>query len=541
MTEDFTELSGHAAVLRRRGWIIVVAALLGAVLGALASPLASPAYTAESVVLLPAPPDGTDTAVVDTQVEVITSDRVVQAVQDELGGSASASDLVKSLTVEVVTDTTAISITAARPTPDEAAQVANVFADSYVQVVEADQLQRQESVIASLEQQLEETSGRLVALRRQLPDLDGVDLAEVKAALARQQQRQSRLVDLLAETQDPTTAQPPPSVLQEAVAPPSNGLAGRLRTAFFGLVLGLLVGLAIAYARHHADDRILDQGELVSLVGRTPILGRIPRASKSRRGGGVLGDPGSKTAEAYRALAVNLRLRVEHPEATTGAGTGVMALIVSGSPGEGKSSVAGDLALTAAGMGLRVALVDADLRNPQLATRFNVAAQPGLTDVLQQGPAGTAHPVEVGTDNLRLLPAGVLHADPATLLSRANRTNVWDQLRAENDLVVVDTAPMLYAAETLELATVADRVVLIVERGRTTRRDVRAVVERMDLVGARPAGAVLTKVPAKDVVGGYYPQPALTPRSRGVEEQAARSAWSWRRAGAHRPAWLAQG
>lgn len=98
-----------------------------------------------------------------------------------------------------------------------------------------------------------------------------------------------------------------------------------------------------------------------------------------------------------------------------------------------------------------------------------------------------------------------MHADPATLLSRANPTDVWDRLRAENDLVVVDTAPVLYAAETLELATVADRIVLVVERGRTRRRDVRTVVERMNLVGARPTGTVLTKVPAKDVVGGYYP------------------------------------
>ncbi len=169
-----------------------------------------------------------------------------------------------------------------------------------------------------------------------------------------------------------------------------------------------------------------------------------------------------------------------------------MALIVSGSPGEGKSSVAGDLAVTAAGMGLRVTLVDADLRNPQLASRFGAPPHPGLTDALQ-GSGTAAQPAEVGFDNLRLLPAGVMHADPAILLSRANPTDLWDKLRAENDLVVVDTAPVLYAAETLELATVADRVVL--------------VVERMGLVGVRPAGAVLTKVPAKDVVGGYYPRP----------------------------------
>ncbi len=344
-----------------------------------------------------------------------------------------------------------------------------------------------------------------------------MEQVETRAAIARQQQRQTRLVELLAETQDPTTAPRSAEVLQEAVAPSGDG-AGRLRTAFFGLVLGLLVGLGIAYARHHADDRIHDEDDLMAVVGRTPVLGRIPRASTGPRGGGVLGDPGSKTAEAFRGLAVNLRLRVEHPR-TPGAshggataawdeGTGVMALVVSASPGEGKSSVAGDLALTAAGMGLRVTLVDADLRNPRLASRFDVDLHPGLTDVLRPGPARAPQPVDVGVENLRLLPAGAMDADPATLLSRANPSTVWDTLRAESDLVVVDTAPVLYAAETLELATTADRVVLVVERGRTTRRDVRTVIERMRLVGATPAGVVLTKVPAGDVVGGYYPRQA---------------------------------
>lgn len=523
MNEDFTELSSHAAVLRRRGWIIVLVALLGAVAGALVAPLAPSTSTAESRVLVPLPPTSSDTAVVDTQVEVVTSDRVIQAALTTLAGlgeTTDASSLLDSLTVAVVPDTAAISITATRPTPQQAARAANVVADSYVQVYAQDLLDRRNSVVDSLGQQLDEASAKLVALNEQRAGLSGVDLLETKAALARQQQRQARLVDRLAEAQDPTTAASPASILTEAVAPSSDtaSVAALLRPALFGLVLGLVLGLLLAYARHSADDRIVEEDELVALAGRTPILGRIPRVSKGRRGGGALADPSSKTAEAFRGLAVNLRLRVEHPSSASSgstagvtnasshaaAGAGVMALIVSGSPGEGKSSVAGDLAVTAAGMGLRVTLVDADLRKPRLASRFDAAPEPGLTDALQR-PVTMPQPVEVGIDNLRLLPAGAMHADPATLLSAANQTDLWERLREENDLVVVDSAPALYAAETLELATLADRVVLVVERGRTKRRDLRTVLERMELVGVRPAGTVFTKVPPKQVVGGYYP------------------------------------
>lgn len=514
MNEDFTQVSGHAAVLRRRGWIIVLAALLGGVLGALAAPLLASSYSAESVVLVPVARDSADPTLVDTQVEVVTSDDVVRRAVAELGDGTEADELRDSLTVAVVPDTTAISITAARATSADAIAVADAFATAYVTFSRESVTEDRASTVEELERQLDEASGRLVSLQRDVDGLTGLDLAEARAAITRQQQRQARVIDRLAEAQDPTTVPRSADVLQEAVA--SGGGDGRLRAGLFGAVLGFLVGLVIAYARHASDDRIRDEDELVRLVGSTPILGRIPRTSTGSRGGGVVGDPGSKTAEAYRGLAVNLRLRVEHPRSAGGTGTGtgtapvagagVMALIISASPGEGKSSVAGDLALTAAGMGLRVVLVDADLRNPQLAGRFGTPAGPGLTDLLLQDTVSTPRPVEVGIDNLRLLPAGVMHADPATLLSRANATTVWDALRAENDLVVVDTAPVLYAAETLELATEADRVVMVVERSRTTRRDVRTVVERMQLVGATPSGAVLTKVPARDVVGGYYPR-----------------------------------
>ena len=320
MTEDFTRVSGHAAVLRRRGWIVVLAALVGALLGAAAAPLTTTAYSAESVVLVPTPADPTDDTVVDTQVEVVTSDAVAQDVVDDLGGTADARDLLDSLTVEVVTDTTAISITSTQGDPDAAAETANAFATAYVTFSDDAVAERRREVVAELEEQLEEVAGRLVALRQELTGLEGVEQVETRAAIARQQQRQTRLVELLAETQDPTTAPRSAEVLQEAVAPSGDG-AGRLRTAFFGLVLGLLVGLGIAYARHHADDRIHDEDDLMAVVGRTPVLGRIPRASTGPRGGGVLGDPGSKTAEAFRGLAVNLRLRVEHPR-TPGAARG---------------------------------------------------------------------------------------------------------------------------------------------------------------------------------------------------------------------------
>ncbi len=316
MNEDLTDLSGHAAVLRRRWWIIVLAAVIGAVLGALAAPLASPTNNAATVVQVPVPLDATDGVVVGTQVEVITSDGVVEDVVADLGGEVTAGDLLDSLTVEVIPDTTTISITAAREDPDEAAQVANAFAESYLAINQENLLAQQATAIARLRSQLAAASERLVRLRQEVPFLVGSEQIETEAAISRQQQRQARLVDQLADAQDPTLAAQPAEQLQKAVAPSGGGIGDRVRTALFGLVLGLLVGLAIAYARHNADDRIRDEDALVALVGGTPILGRIPRAKKGRGGGGDLRDPSSKTAEAYRGLAVNLRLRVEHPRGT---------------------------------------------------------------------------------------------------------------------------------------------------------------------------------------------------------------------------------
>ena len=514
MNEDFTRVSGHVAVLRRRGWIIALLAVLGALGGATLAPLSAPDYSAETVVLVPQPADVTDTSAVETQVEVVSSDPVVSAVIEDLGLDDSPADVLASLSVEVVSGTTALSITATRASTSEAADLANSFAANYADVYAETRQQRNEETVATLEEQLDVATSRLIALREALPAATGAEKTETQLGINRQQQRETRLVGLLADAQDPTLADQPVSVLQEAVAPREEA-ATSLRGGILGLVLGMLLGAAIAYALHHRDDRIRDEAQLVAVAGRLPLLGRIPISSRSdRRAKGGVGDPGGKLSEAYRGLAVNLRLRVSgetpvgQPTQPGSFGTGEPApvvVITSAAPREGKSSVARNVAITLAGTGLRVVLVDADLRQPTLASRFSVdPGTHGLADALADPSSTAVDPVKVGIDNLRLLTAGPPNADPATLLGSAHATQVWRRVREQADLVLVDTAPVLYAAETLDLASGADRVVVVVEQGRSTAADLAATLERLDLVGVRPSGIVLNKVAPKDVVGGYY-------------------------------------
>lgn len=512
MSQDYTQISDHVSVLRRRGWIIVLTGMLGAIAGALLSTLLSPTYTATAVVLAPPPTSEVDaTEYVATQAQVVESDEVVTDVASRLGLDTGTRELLDSVSIEVVESTTTLSIRATGTSPSTAADLANAFAESYLEVSATQRVGVVENTTAVLEQDLEDANATLLSLRQRVPGLSGAAAVENRLAIARVRQQQDRINTALSQAQDPALQPGQGRVLQQAGEEESSTSQVR-RSVLFGLVLGLLLGTAIAYARHHRDDRLHGEDELAAAAPVVPVLARVPVDRTARRGGsGALQDRTSPTAEAYRTLATNLRFRLglgtardstDRDGASAGA---VVVAITSARPGEGKTSVAINLAVSAARNGLRVVLVDADLRKPQVAARLGLDAdQDGLADALQASPADAPpHRCAVGVANLLVVTSGRLKGRPYEALASARAAAIWRSLGEQTDLVVLDTAPVLHASETLDVAAQADHVVLVVERGKSRARDLRATAQRLDLVGTRLTGVVLNRVRRRNVAQGY--------------------------------------
>jgi capsular exopolysaccharide synthesis family protein len=527
MDQDITTLGDHVTIMRRRWRLLVVFTLLGILTALALSSLQEPLYRSEATLLLEPETVSTSAVVMDpdevaTQARVVASLPVAQRVVEALSLAEDPDTLLDTVTVEVKEQTRTVGITAERSTAEEAAAVANAVASEYVDYRTGAALEASTAARDQLLAQLAEVRGELVAVRDELQSLVATD--------ERRQELEAREQSLLAvETQVSTdlalTAASAPQgdvggQLLRGAEPPDAATQPRpVRAAGFGALLGLVLGVLLAYVRDRFDDGIRDELRLRAAVDGQPVLGRIPRALRPDRSRLVtLVAPHSPESEGYRTLATNIRfLSSGHADRSMAnqsladpsladPSLGELLVVTSADPGEGKTTVAANVAVTAARVGLRVILVEADLRNPGLADHFGIELPLGLSHVLadQADLEKVIFDAEdIDVPELGILGAGTVPPNPAELLAGPQAGAVWRELRTMADLVVVDTAPVLRVADTLEIVGAADLTVLVARYRRSRAHRVVTAVERIRQVGGSVAGVAWCALPSGEDAYGY--------------------------------------
>ena len=255
------------------------------------------------------------------------------------------------------------------------------------------------------------------------------------------------------------------------------------RLVGLGLAAGLVLGIVIAVIREALDRTVRDTAELDELTDRT-VLGTVPRDLPKKRLPAT-SSPRSARAEAYRQVRTTL-INARHPQMQTMA-------VTSASLGEGKTSVATNVAAVFSRSGHRVAVVDADLRRPCVAAFFGVKPERGLTDVLA-GACSLREALNLLNEGrLAVLTSGDLPANPSEALGGAAMKQVLRQLADEYDYIFIDTPPVLPVSDPLVLAPLVDGVILVIELGRTTRDRVKRATKALDRVNATILGLVPNK------------------------------------------------
>lgn len=275
----------------------------------------------------------------------------------------------------------------------------------------------------------------------------------------------------------------------------------------FGLVLALALGLGVAWVVNYFDTAVRGPRELQR--AGWPVLGSIPllpgKKRQKRRGRNEAitshlvthSDSESSGAEAYRMLRSNLALAgTDRPLRTV--------VVTSAGPGEGKSTVAVNLASVLAQAGSRVLLVDADLRHPTLHSIFGRKRQPGLTDLIISDSGLENAVFKAGLDRLFCLSSGRIPPSPADLLVSSPAARLYDRLAGAYDYVVFDTPPVLIAADAPVLGAMADATVLVVQAGRTSVEAAEAAREALANTGSQVVGCVLNGVSPSSRYGRYY-------------------------------------
>jgi len=504
------ELLRYLWIVRRWLWLVLLTTFLAAGVVLVVNLYTAPVYSAAATLLIKPAPSVTNIdytsalpseRLVRTYIQMIPSPSVLGKVIEQLGLQESPGNLAKRVKVQAVGDTLVVRLSVEDTDPARAALLANTIAEVFIAQNRALQEDRYTASLSSMRDQLDETAALIAATQAQIEAMGTPETPEERTELARletvlasyrntyanllQGYEQMRLA--AGMTSDNVLLFQPAEVPGAPVRPKTlnnTALAGAV-----GLVLGLIASFLIEYL----DDTIKspDDAQRDLGLGTLAMIGRFNRADGELV---TLADPLSPAAEAFRLLRTNLWFSsVDQPVRKV--------LITSPGPLEGKSVVAANLGVVIAQAGLRVAVVDADLRRPRQHHIFGIHSRGGLSRSVMEGTTdGRVHPGPL--EGLALLPAGELPPNPVELLASRRMSALLEELAGQVDVVLIDSPPILPIADAIVLAQRVDGVVLVLEAGKTSRTAARQAVERLEQVGGRLFGVVLNGVPFRR--GGYY-------------------------------------
>ena len=231
--------------------------------------------------------------------------------------------------------------------------------------------------------------------------------------------------------------------------------------------------------------------------------------------------PKSPVSEAFRTLRTNIQFMNSNIRLKT-------LLVTSTMPGEGKSWVTSNLAVTFAQAGKKVVLIDADMRKGRLYSIFKVQPRPGLSNYLSKYSDEQEYlnlndyifPTEV--DNLFLMPAGNIPPNPSELLVTMQMKNLIEELKRKVDLIIIDGTPCKLVTDSIILSRIVDSTIIVSSHNETRKDDLERVVRDIKNVGGRLIGVVYNKVPitsSKYNKTYYYSSTAMKPQT---EQEAER-------------------
>lgn len=297
----------------------------------------------------------------------------------------------------------------------------------------------------------------------------------------------------------------PVEIVRPAEAPDSPASPKPLRNTVLAALLGLVVGIGVAFLRHSLDRRVSDGHEIQRTLG-IPLVGTVRVEALGMVGMSVNGasEVSEDDLEAFRILRTNVDFLTRDENLGTVA-------VTSPLPEEGKSTVAAWYAYVNAVAGRRVVLIECDFRRPVLADRFGFEPAPGLGDYI----AGDAKPSEVLRSlavegptavPLPVIPSGFNALQPAEMIASQRFHDFLAQIARAYELVILDSAPLLPVGDTLELIPQVDGLLLCIRLGQTTRDQASSAMEAVGHLPERPMGLVITGLESgsSEDYYGYY-------------------------------------
>jgi polysaccharide biosynthesis transport protein len=396
----------------------------------------------------------------DTEVLIAHSAEVAEAVREQLKVASGANELLSEVKVEAAPTADVLNIVATTQDPQASATLANAFAAQYIAFHTKSQL----SGIAADEAGIRE---------------------EIKGLPANSPERGTLETTLIRLNSLQGIAGGGTNVIAKASPPSSPNGGGISQAIVIGLLVGLAIGFALVFLRESLDRRIKSVVDFERGY-RLPALSGIPRTSAR-----VLRTDSSALLEPYRILRSALGFTAVTRQLNT-------LLVTSAVAGEGKTTVAVNLARVIALSGRRTVLVELDLRRPTTLGAIELGGERGVT-TLFTGDAKLSDLLRqplADLPNLFVLPSGELPHNPSELLSSKRVNELLAELTADGSMVIVDAAPLNPVADAQVLLDnpAIDAAVIVARIDRTTREEMRHARSILDHHQVEPVGLVVTGV-----------------------------------------------
>ena len=504
-----TTLAEYQAILRRRKWIVIALPVIAAVTAYALSTMQSPLYRANATVRIDSNnialsllgfssnPVGDPTRFITLQANVARDRELAERVAQRSGIPGMTADrFLGHSDAASQQDADILDLSATYPTAAGATRLANTYAS--------------ELKIYNTKRQRAKINSTIAAIERTLKPLRvaGATKDEAYLSLSEWKGQLQALRETLAAN---TSAQGPEGASKVRPRPKRNGILGGL--------LGLVLGVGLAFLAEALDKRVRTEKEIEDTLG-VPLLGRIPRPARPLRRANrllMLAEPTSVHAQTFRRLRTSL----EFVNFEQGARR---ILVTSALPREGKSTTAANLAVALARAGRRVAIADLDLRRPFLHSFFSTGSDHGFTDVVVSRSKlerairsialpGSSHTSAAPSMNggspganragangradvesvLHVLPAGTIPPAADEFLESERVSTVLEDLSAQFDVVLLDAPPLLAVGDVMSLSTKVDAIVVVTRLG-IHRRQLEELARQLHNCRAPILGFVLTGV-----------------------------------------------
>jgi len=526
--QRFSPLREYFGVISRRRWY-VIGAVIAALLAAMAySYLRTPQYRATAQLTYQKQADILSTIFgVSSYVSSIDVDRELQTSADLIATKEMAvraqqlmpevvPNLSQHVSATAVTGTNVLKIEAVSTNPTQAAQMANAYAAAFTTL----KRQQARNQIIAAEDVVQKKLQRYVYPR---------DAANPGYVALEGRLQDLRVFEGMANGNY--------SYVAAATVPTAPFVPKHTRDALLGLILGLVVGIALAFLAEQLDVHVHSSDELSEAL-QLPILGRIPALARGKVSNSYdllvsVADPTGVAAEAFRMLRGNL-------DFVNIDGDVRSILITSCSEGEGKTLTATNLAVTLARAGKRVILLELDLRRPKVHRYFGISNRVGLSDVVA-GRTAIADamqsielaPIEVsdGTEGaraesgqLRVLTSGGLPPNPGEIVTSKRIASIIRELTEAADIVLVDSPPFFAVGDAVALSDKVDGLLLVAKMEHVTKGMVKEASVLLRSLPCRRLGIAATNFGAGGTAYHYrYQTEGETEAAPRVELQGAQT------------------